>query len=132
MTPAEGAQAPEIFASEIGTYWFDPSGILISKSNRTRRNMANMRANIAMLKRISGGTPVCLIVHLTFSPKPDKETLEYVAQELPNVYKAMAMVTTSGLGKLIMSILFRFKPAPIPMKVFSNEADAKAWISRFL
>jgi hypothetical protein len=122
----------EIFESEIGTYWFDESGILISKSKKTKRDLRNIKENAALIKRISGGKPPCLVVHLTYSPKPDKETLEYVAQELPNIYTAMAMVSKSRLAGFIMSVLFRFKPAPIPMRVFSNEVEAKAWIKGYL
>lgn len=122
----------EIFESEIGTYWLDDDGILISKSKNTRRTLANMRENIAMIKRITGDKPACLIVHLTYSPKPDKPTLEYVRGEMPKVYKAMAMVSTSGVAKLIMFVLFKLKPPPIPMKTFSTEDDARKWIRRYL
>lgn len=123
---------PEVFESEIGTYWFDESGILISKSKKTKRDLRNMKENAALIQRITGGKPACLVVHLTYSPKPDKETLEYVAQVLPSLYKAMAMVSKSRLAGFIMSVLFKFKPAPIPMRVFPNEAEAKDWIKGFL
>jgi hypothetical protein len=129
MTTTEN---PEIFESEIGTYWFDRRGILISNSNKVRRNLENMRANVALIKRITDGKPACLIVHLTYSPKPDKQTLEYVARELPNIYRAMAMVSKSGIAKFIMSVLFKLKPPPIPMKSFSNESDARNWIMQYL
>jgi hypothetical protein len=124
-------EKPEIFASEIGKYWFDDQGILISESSNVKRDMRNMPANIAMLKRITGGKPVCLIVHLTNSPRPDKETLAYVREEMPKVYKAMAMVTKSGVAKVIMALLFKFKPPPIPMKTFSNEDEARQWILQY-
>ncbi|MDB5051571.1 MAG: hypothetical protein JWO30_4642 [Fibrobacteres bacterium] len=123
---------PKTFESDIGTYWFDEHGILISKSKKTKRNLQNIKQNIALIKQIAAGKLPCLIVHLCYSPKPDKETLDYVAKELPNVYTAMAMVSKSGVAKLIMSILFKFKPPSIPMKVFRNEEDARKWIRQYL
>jgi len=127
-----GQVKAEVFESPIGTYWFEESGILVSQSKNVRRTLENMRENISLLKRITGGKPACLIVHLTYSPKPDKPTLDYVASEMPKVYKAMAMVSKSGLAKLILFFLFKLKPPPIPMKTYSNEKDAKEWIRRYL
>jgi hypothetical protein len=44
----------------------------------------------------------------------------------------MAMVSKSGLGEIIMNIIFKLKPSTIPMKTFSNEAEAKKWLKQYL
>jgi len=44
----------------------------------------------------------------------------------------MAMVSKPGLANLIMSILFKLNPPPIPMKSFTNDKDAKEWLKQFL
>lgn len=43
----------------------------------------------------------------------------------------MAMVSKPGLAKLIMNILFKLKAPPIPMKSFSNDEEAKAWLQQY-
>ena len=118
--------------TELGTYHFDPTGILICQSKPPLRTLENVKANIAAVKKFSGNKKVCLLIFLSPSGKPDKATRQYVASELPNVYKAMAMVSSSGLGKIIMNIIFRFNAPGIPMKTFSNEKDAREWLMQYL
>src|SRR4051812_17095811 len=98
----------QLYETEIATYWMDDDGILNSISKPPRRTLENTSANFALVRRITGDRKVGHLVYICNSPVPDKATREYVARELPTVYKAMAMVSNSGLGLLIMSILFRF------------------------
>ncbi|MHB8853794.1 MAG: SpoIIAA family protein [Ignavibacteriaceae bacterium] len=74
---------------------------------------------------------VPLLIYLTNSPVPDKETRKFSTEQLPNVYTAMAMVSPPGLAKLIMNLLFKFKAPPIPMKSFSDDKQAKEWLKQF-
>ena len=122
----------QLFESELSTYWFDDEGILMSLSKSPKRTLENTRESFELVKRITNNKKACLLVYLANSKKPDKQTLEYVRNELPNVYKAMAMVSKSGLGEIIMNIIFKLKPPAIPMKTFSNEAEAKKWLKQYL
>lgn len=116
---------------EIATYWFD-NGILVSRSKSIKRTVDNISSNVQLVKSITKNTPVPLLIYLADSPVPDKATRKYSTEQLPVVYKAMAMISKPGLSKLIMNILFRFKPAPIPMKSFTDEREAKEWLQQFV
>ena len=122
----------EIFEGKLGTYWLGEEGILYSVSTKTRRTLENVNENIALVKRITNNKKACLIVYVAPSPVPDKQTRDFVANELPNIYKAMAIVSKGGLGKVIMNILFKLNSPLIPMKTFSNENEAKEWIRQYL
>ena len=121
----------QTWESEIATYWFD-DGILVSLSKSPKRTIANISENVALVKKITNHTPVSLLIFLADSPVPNRETRKFSAEQLPVIYKAMAMVSKPGLAKLIMNLLFRFSPPPIPMKSFSDASDAKAWLMKFL
>ena len=121
----------EIFEGEIATYWMD-NGILVSLSKSPKRTVANITDNIAFVKRITNNQKVPLLIYLSNSPVPDKETREFSALQLPLVYSAMAMVSKAGLAKLIMNMLFKFKPPPIPMKNFADDKEAIEWLKQFL
>jgi hypothetical protein len=128
MKPPDGSQ---LFEGELATYWLDNDGILYSLSKSPKRTVKNITENISLVKRITGNKPVPLLIYLSNSPVSDKETRKFSAEQLPNVYTAMAMVSQPGLAKFIMNMLFIVKPPPIPMKSFSDDKQAKEWLTQF-
>jgi hypothetical protein len=125
-------QNKELVNGEIADYWLDPDGILYSFSKSPKRTVRNISENVALVKKITGGKKVPLLIYLSNSPVPDKETRKFSTEQLPDVYSAMAMVSKPGLAKLIMNMLFKLKPPPIPMKSFSDENTAREWLKQFL
>ncbi len=121
----------QVVEGEIATYWMD-EGILVSLSKPVRRTVTNITENGALVKRITNNTKVPLLIYLSKSPVPDKATRMLSTQQLPKVYTAMAMISEPGLATLIMSILFKFQAPPIPMKHFTDEGAAKAWLRQYL
>jgi len=121
----------EIFEGEISDYYME-DGILVSLSKSPRRTVENIKGNIALVKQITGNKKIPLLIYLSSSPIPDKETRKYVNEQLPHVYSAMAMISKPGLSKFIMNFLFRLKPPPIPMKNFTDETEAKEWLKQYL
>jgi hypothetical protein len=120
-----------VYEAEIATYWFE-EGILVSLSKSTLRTVASIRGNVAFVQQLTGGNPVPLLIYLARSPVPDKATRKLSAEMLPLIYSAMAMISKPGLAGFIMRILFSLKPPPIPMRQFSNVAEAKAWLKQFV
>ena len=120
----------EIFEGEIATYWFD-DGILVSLSKSPKRTVENISGNVALVKEITNNKRVPLLIYLSPSPIPDKETRRFSTTQLPLIYSAMAMVSKPGLAQFIMNILFRLKPPPIPMKSFTDDKEGKEWLKQF-
>lgn len=120
-----------IFESEIASYWFE-DGILVSLSKKPQRTVANISSNVALVKQITGNKKMPLLIYLSKSPVPDKETRKFSATQLPLIYTAMAMVSKPGLAKFIMNILFALQPPPIPTKSFTDDKAAKAWLQQFV
>ena len=121
-----------LIKGEIADYRFEESGILYSYSKSIRRTVNNISVNVALVKQITGNKRVPLLIYLCNSPMPDKATRKFSTEQLPVIYKAMAMVSNSGLGKLIMNILFKLKKPPIPMKSFSNDIEAREWLKQYV
>jgi len=120
-----------LIPGEIADYKFH-EGILYSYSKSPKRTIQNITDNIALVKQITNHKKVPLLIYLSNSPVPDKATRQFSTEQLPHVYKAMAMVSKPGLAQLIMNILFKFKTPPIPMKSFSNDTEAKEWLQQFI
>jgi hypothetical protein len=121
----------EIFHGEIADYWFD-DGILVSLSKSLMRTVDNISGNVTLVKKITNNKRVPLLIHLKNSPVPDKETRKFSATQVPVIYAAMAMVSKPGLAHLIMKLVFGLKQAPIPMKNFTDENEAKEWLKQYL
>jgi hypothetical protein len=122
----------EIFEGELATYWLRDDGILVSVSKSPKRTIENVRANHSLVKRITGGKRPPLLIYLSNSPIPDKETRKFSAEQLPKVYSAMAMVSKPGLASLIMKMVFALKPPTIPTKSFNDDQKALEWLKGFV
>ncbi len=121
----------EIIEGDIASYWIE-DGILFSLSKPVLRTVNNISENIILVKKITKNNKMPLLIYLTNSPVPDKATRSFSKEQLPNVYKAMAMVSKPGLAQFIMKILFQLQQPPIPMKSFSNDVEAKKWLSQYI
>lgn len=122
----------ELIHGTIADYRLGHDGILYSYSKSILRTVDLIAGNVALVKQITGNKPVPLLIYLTNSPVPDKETRKFSTEQLPHIYTAMAMVSKPGLAKLIMNILFAVKPPPIPMKSFSDDKQALEWLKQFV
>ena len=118
----------QLIEGEIANYRLDESGILYSYSKSVLRTVPLMQKNRELVKSIAGNKPVPLLIFLKNSPMPDKATRDYSKSILPEIYSAMAMVSKPGLSALIMKLLFAFQKPPIPMKSFTDEETARAWL----
>ena len=121
----------QIFEGEIANYYME-DGILVSLSKSPKRTVENITANIALVKSITNNKKVPLLIYLCSSPIPDKATRKFSAEQLPNIYTAVAMVSKPGLASLIMSVLFKLKSPPIPMKNFTDDQEAKDWLRQYI
>ncbi|MGE5377778.1 MAG: STAS/SEC14 domain-containing protein [Bacteroidota bacterium] len=122
----------QIYEGEIATYWIDDDGILVSLSKSPKRTVENISGNVALVKQITNNKRVPILIYLSNSPVPDKETQRFSREQLPNIYTAMAMISEPGLAKFIMNLLFKLQSPPIPMKNFTDEKEAKEWLKQYL
>jgi len=56
---------------------------------------------VALVKQITGNKKVRVLIYLSKSGVPDKETRKFAAKQLPEIYSAMAMVSKPGLRNLL-------------------------------
>ncbi|MNK24424.1 hypothetical protein D3C87_427290 [compost metagenome] len=122
----------QFIEGEIADYQLTDTGILVAYSKSILRTVENIKANVALVKEITHNKKVPLLIYLKNSPVPDKATRKFSTEQLPHIYTAMAMVSKPGLAQLIMKLLFTFQNPPIPMKSFTDDEKAKAWLMRFL
>ena len=120
-----------------GSYiWISDEGIVYSKPlENAPEEQTNEKISQEMeeLKRIIGDKKVCLVGESNPRQKPPKkEQRDYIADQISSVVKAMAIITSSPLSRMMANLFFSFKPPQYPMKMFQNEKDATQWIRQYL
>jgi len=122
----------ELVRGEIADYTMGEDGILTAYSHSTLRTVENITRNLSLVKTITGGKRVPLLLFLVSSPMPDKETRRLSAKIVTENYSAMAMVCRPGLGALVLRAIFGLKSAPIPTRIFTNADQARTWLGGFV
>lgn len=123
----------EIHTAGIMTVWMHEQGIIqgICLKN-TPCSKENIEKTVALWKKLAGDQKICLLIDLTHVLPPDKEAREYAEIQQNAIVKAYAMVTRSALSRMVANVFFSLKPPPYPYKLFSNEKDARNWLTQYL
>lgn len=117
--------------------WFDDDGVMYSKPKPgipepelTREESAKQMDEF---KKILGNKKVCMILETNSNSRPPKkEDRDFIADQLNQVVKAMGLISSSPLSRMIANLFFGLKPPPYPVKFFSNEIEAKEWIKQYI
>jgi hypothetical protein len=117
--------------------WFDEDGILYSMPKpgveEPVLTREETKKQMDEFKRLTGNKKLCMILETNSNSKPPKkEDRDFISELLAEITKAMAIISTSPLSRMIANLFFGLKPPPYPVKFFSNEKDAKEWIKQYL
>ncbi|MEX0685789.1 MAG: STAS/SEC14 domain-containing protein [Balneolales bacterium] len=123
----------EIYDLPTTTVWIDQSGIYCAVSKKeAARTLETAKETLEEFKRIAGDNKVCVLIDATYAQSSSREVREYVAEEFPRMFKAIAIISRSTLGKMVANIFFTIKSQPYPIKIFNDEAKARIWLKQFL
>jgi hypothetical protein len=116
--------------------WISKEGILFSKPKLNAipaESREEIIAEMKALREIMNHRKMCLVLESDPNSRPPaKEMRDFIAEELASISKAMAIVTTSPLSRMIANLFFSFKPPEYPVKMFANEEEATRWVRQYL
>ena len=123
------------FGSSI--MWFDEDGVLYSKPKEgvpePELSREEALKQMEEFKKILGYKKACMILETNSNSKPPKkEDRDFIADQLTQVAKAMGIISSSPLSRMVANLFFGLKPPSYPVKFFSNDKDAKEWIKQYL
>ena len=122
----------KLFKGELATFWFDDTGMLYANANGIPRTMENQKKNYDFIREISNNKKVYILTDTTTSSPLDKKIRIYVEKEVTTVFKAMAIISHSPLGKMIANSFLMIHSPFIPVKLFSGEKEAKEWLEKYI
>lgn len=130
MAPPPGVK---VYDQPTSFMWFDENGILCSVAKKVpAQTVEEAKKNMVTFLEITGGKKVCLLSDNTDSPPANKEMRDYAAEVIPEIVKAVAILSRSALGKMAANLFFALKKQPYPVRFFDNEKDAKEWLKQYL
>lgn len=130
MLPSPNTEVIEFPAS---TVWFDEDGILCSVAKKVPlQTIEDAKKTMEEFRIITGGTKICMLSDSTDSPPPNKEIRDYAAEVMPEIAKAVAIISRSAVGKMAANLFFSIKRQPYPVKMFTEEVEAKEWLKQYL
>ena len=122
----------KLYEHLIATFWFDEDGILHSVSKPAPRTIEVMTEYVVFVKKMVNGQKVCILTDISNATQMDKRAREYTEMELKNIYRAMAIVSSSSVGRMIGNLFLKLNALSFPTKMFADERDAKAWLKKQL
>ncbi len=115
------------------TMWFDEHGILCSVAKKIPpQTVEEAKKSMELFRKITGGKKICLLSDSTDSPPSNKEMRDYAAEVIPEIAKAVAIISRSAVGMMAANLFFSIKKQPYPVKMFNEEAEAKEWLKQYL
>ncbi len=130
MLPPENAK---LFEFPTSIMWFDENGILCSIAKKVpQQTIEETKILLEEFRKITGGKKVCLLSDSTDSTPVNKEMRDYLAEVLPEIVSAIAIISRSAVGKIVANLFFSIKKQPYPVKMFVDEAPAKEWLKQYL
>jgi len=117
-----------------GKWWIDEDGILysIGKKDAPKPTPEESEKNIQRFKELFGEKKICMMLDITHAKPSTREEREEAAVQMEKMVKAIAMLTTSPLSRMLANLFFGLKPPSYPVKIFTNEKDAREWLRKYL
>ena len=128
----ETIQEKQTYKGKLADFSFDEQGVFYSFSKRGNRSIETLKEDLLMIKNILGNEKVCIIIDNSFTKAYDIEMIQYTIKEYPKLFKAVAFVPHSPIGKMISSILTTLNPSnSIPIEMFDDKNAARKWIKQY-
>jgi hypothetical protein len=116
--------------------WISPEGIVYSRPKDgvpPQLSAEEVEEQLKIFKAVVGNEKVCMVLEVNPKAKPPaKEQPDLLAAQLTSITKAMAIIISSPVSRIIANLFFGFKPPSYPVKMFANEQEATAWIKQYL
>jgi len=128
----EPLKSTEVFDSPNSKYWFEEGILYVIAKKAPELSLEVQKEQMEAFKRKLDGKKICSIMDVTNTSSSSKEARDYNTKELPTIFKAIAFIINNPLSRMIAHLYLGFSPLKFPVKMFSNEKDAKEWIKNYL
>lgn len=127
MTPP-----PDAIQSPSGPVWCTKDGIIITRNNFVTHSHEDAIENLRLTRELARGKPRPLLVDITNVRTISKKAREeYVLPGNKEIITAVALITTSNVGRMVGNLFMTLNKPAMPMKMFTNADNAREWLLQY-
>lgn len=112
----------------LSYYELDATGILHAQIKGVDQTKELIREDYRMLLEFLENKKVKTLVNATGLRKINKDHHEMLEEQIRNTSLAIAVVSSSVVGNLVIKVFLSLKKPPVPIKIFSSKAKALSWL----
>ncbi len=128
----EPSNSAEVIETENSKYWFENDILYVVQKKGPALSMETRVKRTEDFKKKLAGKKICSIMDITNTSPSSREARDYNTKELPTIFKAIAFISNSPMGRMLAHLYLGFKPMQFPVKMFANRQDAEEWIKQYL
>lgn len=126
---------PCVFECEVSVFWFDETGFLHACFKKgVVRTLERQKAAFELIRSITNDQPVCLLGDVSDCSLIllDEKIKEYIAAEMPLLFKAVAVLAPYTLQKVAPTIFINTMKPTVPIQIFDEKEEAMEWLKQYL
>ena len=124
---------PHAEATSSGYTWLNEDGYIIAVgSNHQLHTLAHAVENTELIARIRGNVRRPFLIDMSKVKSMSKEAREYYAGPEPKKnITAVAILTTSLVGKAVANFFLLLTKPSVPTRMFTDFEEARKWLQQY-
>ena len=117
--------------TQTAKVWLDDDTGFVNLEPHARRKqeLADAVENVAAVRTVAQGVKRPLLVHFQSAvPQSPECRAHYTSRESAHSITAVAIVTSSTLGRIIGNLMIGMQQADVPARLFDDVKSATAWL----
>ena len=119
--------------TEAGYFWLKNEIVHIYNKPTIHLKLEVALLNIEMSRRTAAGVSRPLLIDMTEIKSIERAAREaFAAAGTPQYVTAVALITRSGLSRVLGNFFIGFNRATVPTRLFSDCSSARTWLQNYL
>jgi len=121
----------EEYSNDIVSFRVE-KGILYGKYLVDKINLEAALKATAFRKKITQGKAYPALADISGVKEVDRDTRSYFSKEAGEDMKAVAVVMSNPVTKMMANFFMKFNQPEYPIRFFTDQNEAKEWLERFV
>ncbi|HEY9178328.1 MAG TPA: hypothetical protein VIN07_11580 [Flavipsychrobacter sp.] len=115
-----------------GPIWLSQDGIIVNLGSKSSQSKEDVAEYLSYIRKAGGGQPRSVLIEISRIRSASKEVRdEYNRQNMEGLVTALALVTHSGIAKMIGNLIIGISTAKVPTKLFTDPLKAREWLLQY-